>query len=327
MFVPLDKLANGLLKDQVFVDEGEKDLKAFADSLKEQARQMNELSKELKDTREDLDGAFLSSKEGKENLNKSISWLFAQAEYAHRHKEEMISARDGITQILNDLLSSEKALKDRKNDLFELSGGIEGYIKENMRSQTDTVSEFKELSGSYTLLESIFSESEDLLSSIYNEMTALQSQASQLNLYVMNTALDISRAGSITLSALSAMDEIKLMSAGINDKTDNVILLIIRARNALKLAMDQSGECREKGIECSESFSGTADYLTALADNMKSFLGTGEGMLNDTQAISQGVFDLKIKEEARAKNEQLLSADIDKLEEYIREWKDQENNS
>ena len=327
MFLPLDKLANGLLKDQVFVDEGEKDLKAFADSLKEQARQMNELSKELKDTRENLDGVFLESREGKENLNKSISWLYAQAEYARRHKDELISGREEVSKILDELLSSEKTLKDRKNDYYELSGEIEKSVKENMHSQADTVSEFKELSGSYTLLESIFSESEDLLSSIYNEMTALQSQASQLNLYVMNTALDISRAGSITISALSAMDEIKLMSAGINDKTDNVILLIIRARNALKLAMDQSGECREKGIECSESFSGTADHLTALADNMKKFLDIGEGMVEETSVISQNVYDLKIKEEYRGQNEQQISADIDRIEDYVREWKEQENKN
>ena len=327
MFVPLDKLANGLLKDQVFVDEGEKDLKAFADTLKEQARQMNELSKELKDTRENLDGAFLESKEGKENLNRSISWLYARAEYARRHKDELISERGEIAQIMNDLLSAEKNLKGRKNEFSELSGDIEKSVNENMRSQADTVQEFNELSGSYTLLESIFGESEDLLSSIYNEMTALQSQASQLNLYVMNTALDISRAGSITISALSAMDEIKLMSAGINNKTDNVMLLIIRARNALKLAMDQSGECREKGIECSESFSGTAAYLTALAENMKKFLDIGEGILEETAGISQGLYDIKAKEEYRGQNEEQLSADIDKIEDYIREWKDTENNS
>ena len=50
LFLPLDKLASGILRDQVFIDDGEKDLKDFAKSLREQALRMEELNKKLKVT-------------------------------------------------------------------------------------------------------------------------------------------------------------------------------------------------------------------------------------------------------------------------------------
>lgn len=321
MFVPLDKIAYGLMKDQVFVDDGEKDLKALADSLKEQAKQMNRLSQELKDTQENLDGAFQESKAGRESLKQILIKLNGETEYVREHGEGLSRYSSELAQSLGNMLEIEKELKEKQNDIYECSQRVSEQIKVNMRSQSDTEAEFRELGGSYTLLDSIYKESEELIDSIYNEMTALQSQSSQINLYVMNTALDISRAGSITASALSAMDEIKLMSADINDKTDSVLLLIIRARNALKLAMDQSGECREKGDDCSESFSKAKELLEKLGNSVQDLSGLGEELSGDVGKLSGSINDIKTKEEQRRKEEQLLKSDMQKLSDYVKELK------
>lgn len=321
MFVPLDKIAYGLIKDRVFIDDGEKDLKAFAESLKEQAKQMNRLSQELKDTQENLDGAFQESKAGRESLKQMLAKLGAETEYVREHGEGLSRYGSELAQTLGSTLELEKELKEKQNDIYECSQRVTEQIKENMRSQADTEAEFRELGGSYTLLDSIYRESEELIASIYNEMTALQSLASQINLYVMNTSLDISRAGSITASALSAMDEIKLMSADINDKTDSVLLLIIRARNALKLAMDQSGECRDKGNDCSDSFSKAKDYLEKLGGSVQELTRLGDELSQDVGKLSGSVGEIKAKEEQRRKEEQLLKNDIEKLSDYVKELK------
>ena len=191
-----------------------------------------------------------------------------------------------------------------------------------MRSRTDTEAEFKELGGSYTLLDSVYKESEELIGSIYNEMTALQTLTSQINIYVMNTALDISRAGSITVSALGAMDEIKMMSADINDKTDSVLLLIIRARNALKLAMDQSGECRDKGSECSESFSKTKDYLEKLGNTVQELTRISDELSDGAGKLTTGMNEVKTKEELRRKEEQFMKTNLEMLGSYVKELRD-----
>ncbi len=321
LFLPLDKIAYGLIKDQVFIDDGEKDLKALADSLKEQAKQMNDLSKELKDTRQDLDGAFMESKAGKENLKQILLKLSAETEMIRRHSEEINTFAEEISGGLTQSLDAERDLKEKRSMLQERSKILDDQIRDNMRSQSDTETEFKELGGCYTLLDSIYKESEDLMSQIYNEMSALQSTTSQINIYVMNTALDISRAGSITVSALRAMDEIKLMSAEINDKTDSVLLLIIRARNALKLAMDQSGECRSKGRECEDSFDKTGEYLKELGSGVKELTSLGNDIFEDTLKLSACINEVRTKEDRRHEEDTKLLNGIDKLGNYVRELK------
>ena len=322
MFLPLDKIAYGIMKDQVFIDDGEKDLKAFADSLKEQAKQMSRLSQELKDTQENLDGAFQESKAGKESLKQMTLKVSAETEKLRTHGECMSVYGSDVTKAVANALDIEKELKDRRNDLYECSQLIGEQLKVNMRSQADTEAEFKELGGSYTLLDSVYKESEELIGSIYNEMTALQTLTSQINIYVMNTALDISRAGSITVSALGAMDEIKMMSADINDKTDNVLLLIIRARNALKLAMDQSGECRDKGSECSESFSKTKDYLEKLGNTVQELTRLSDELSDGAGKLTTGMNEVKTKEELRRKEEQFMKTNLETLGSYVKELRD-----
>ena len=324
MFLPLDKIAYGLMEDRVFIDDGEKDLKAFADSLKEQAKQMNALSKELDNTKQDLDGAFMESKAGKESLKQMMLKVSAETEKLRTHNECMSVYGSDVTKAVVNAFDVYNELKEKRDKLYECSQLIGEQIKVNMRSQEDTETEFSELGSSYTLLDSVYRESEELIGSIYNEMTALQTLSSQINLYVMNTALDISRAGSITSSTLSALDEIKLMSADINDKTDSILLLTIRARNSLKLAMDQSGECRERGGECSESFSDTKDYLEKLGNTVQELTRISDELSDSAGKLSLSMNEVKTKEELRRKEEQFIKTDLEKLGAYVKELRTSE---
>ena len=114
------------------------------------------------------------------------------------------------------------------------------------------------------------------------------------------------------------------MSADINDKTDNVLLLIIRASNALKLAMDQSGECRDKGSECSESFSKTKDYLEKLGNTVQELTRLSDELSDEAGKLTLSMNEVKTKEELRRKEEQFMKTNLEMLGGYVKELRDVE---
>ena len=327
MFVPLDRIAYGLMQDQIFVDSGEKDLKALADSLRSQAEQMSELSRELKYTQENLDDAHQESRASRDDARQKLGRTVAEMERICKREEEIQTLSGKIEDSVDEALLLESGIKSRRDGLYDHAQRLKEHIRENMQAQADTETEFQELGGSYSLLESMHSEAEELVDSIYNDMTALQSLATQVNLYVMNTSLDMSRAGAVTISAISAMDEIKELSARINEKTDSVLLLIIRVRNSLKLAMDQTGECREKSTECAGSFSKAKDELEELGEQIRILSDLGGELSDDAGRLSSGLYEVKLMEQNRGRQEEALGADVERLTGFVRDWRSGEGGS
>ncbi|MBR5422215.1 MAG: hypothetical protein IK115_13810 [Lachnospiraceae bacterium] len=324
MFLPLDRLAWGLLRDQVFVDNDEKDLKALADSLRSQAERMNLLSKELKNTRDDLDDASRESRLSRDTKRQLLGRTEASVERIQQKEGELMALSGRIADAIDAALLLEPGLKKRRDGIYEQSRKLEEQIRDNLQETGDTEMEFAELGGSYGLLDSMHADAEELLDSLYNEMSSMQSLATQINLYAMNTSLDISRAGSITISAISALDEMKVLSAKVEEKTDSLTLLIIRIRNALKLAMDQSGECREKGEECSGSFSRTKESLKKLESSVQELAELGSLLSEDAGRLSGNIYDVKLMEERREREEGAAAADVERLARFVKDWRRQE---
>ena len=326
LFLPMDRLAWGLMRDRVFVDSGEKDLKALADSLRAQAEQMNILSRELENTREDLDDASRESLRSRDNYRQLLGRTVAETERIQKGGEELQELSGKMADRIDAALLFGSELKDKRDAVYERSEQLKSRVDENMRLHSDTESDFKTLGSSYALLDSMHSDAQELTENLYSEMTALQSLATQVNLYVMNTSLDISRAGCITISAVTAMDEIKEMSASINEKTDAVLLLIIRIRNALKLCMDQSGECRGKGEECGESFAAAGKGLEELKESAGTLSELSSLLSDEAGRLSCGMEDLRRMEEERERAEAELGTDVDRLTRFVKDWRRREED-
>ncbi len=320
LFLPLDRIATGILHDQVFIDNGEKDLKDFAQSLREQALRMEELNKKLKVTRQQADEVSKESAAGRETMKQRLAHLCADVEKIKNCGSQIKHINKEIGMITESTLSAEKEIAKKREGIEGYAKILEEQISDNLGTQADTEDEFIELGESYVLLDNVYTEASSLIDSIYDEMMSLQTLASQMNLLAMNAALDITRNGSITVSSLTTLDEIKLLSTEINDKSDNVLLLIIRARNSLKLAVDQSGECRDRGAECRESFSRSREYLEKLGKYVKELSMLSAAMSDDALNVTAGVSKIKQKQQLQSGREDMLCADIDRIGERLNKW-------
>ncbi|MBR6155446.1 MAG: hypothetical protein IKQ27_00680, partial [Lachnospiraceae bacterium] len=143
--------------------------------------------------------------------------------------------------------------------------------------------------------------------------------STQTNLYAMNTALDTARSGSITVSTISALDEIKELTGKINEKTDDVLLLLIRTRNALKLAMDQSGECREKGEECSRAFEESKTALQDRRQEIEKMLSAGEALTDDVAKLGNTLYEAQNAVQKRRDEQSKCKEGLEKMCEELKD--------
>ncbi len=324
MFIPIDRLAIGLMRDEVFVDSEQGDLRALADSLKKQGQQMDLLARELRTTQKDLQE---TSRESRENLDEQyliMSRCLAESERVQKKIADMNLQSDRLDESMAGALEIEQEIKEKKAGLYDLTVDIEEAVNGYVRQHQDIESEFHELGDNYELLEHMHSDAEELIESIYSELNSIQAYSTQINLYAVNTSLDIARAGANSISAISALDEVKELTSKLTSKTDDVLLLIIRIRNAIRLAKDQTTECSGKGEECAKVFDGSGESLDKLLEQVHTLLDTNDGVLESVSKLSSRVYEMKLIEEKWERESGKMSEAAGKLQQTVREWK---NNS
>ena len=319
LFRPLDAAAGALLQDKKTKD-GMIGIRNLAESLRAQSEKVNELSEELKTTQNDLDDAFLVSEQNSYQNKEMIQRMQEELDRLQKRQEEALLAGEKMARLMRETAPLHQEIQEKREDLYEQMRQIEENIRDNARQQEDTAADFEELGSTFALLGNMQTDAEELLENIYNEMTGVQSLTNQINLYAMNTSLDIARAGSITVSAISALDEIKEQTAKMNTKTDDVLLLLIRARNALKLATDQSGECREKGEECGKSFENSRSALDAQKAELAQMLSAGDQLTEDVSRLSNAFNEAEQITRNQNAEQQKAKSDVEKMTAILQEW-------
>ena len=319
LFVPLDRVANKLIREDKFSDSGENGIQSLADSLRAQSEKVDALSRELETTQSDLDDAFTESRQNRHQQTEMAKTLIQDLETLQDREAELIRSGDKLLKLLKDAMPLESGIKEQKDELYEQMQQIDSGLRESERQYQDTAADFEELGGTFQLLGNMQTDAGDLLENIYNEMTALQSLSTQTNLYAMNTALDTARSGSITVSTISALDEIKELTGKINEKTDDVLLLLIRTRNALKLAMDQSGECREKGEECSRAFEESKTALQDRRQEIEKMLSAGEALTDDVAKLGNTLYEAQNAVQKRRDEQSKCKEGLEKMCEELKD--------
>ena len=319
LFVPLDRVANKLIREDKFSDSGENGIQSLADSLRAQSEKVDALSRELETTQSDLDDAFTESRQNRHQQTEMAKTLIQDLETLQDREAELIHSGDKLLKLLKDAMPLESGIKEQKDELYEQMQQVDSGLRESERQYQDTAADFEELGGTFQLLGNMQTDAGDLLENIYNEMTALQSLSTQTNLYAMNTALDTARSGSITVSTISALDEIKELTGKINEKTDDVLLLLIRTRNALKLAMDQSGECREKGEECSRAFEESKTALQDRRQEIEKMLSAGEALTDDVAKLGNTQYEAQNAVQKRRDEQSKCKEGLEKMCEELKD--------
>ena len=318
LFVPLDRVASKLIREDKYSDSGENGIQNLADSMRAQSEQVDALSRELETTQSDLDDVFSESRQNRHQQTELAKRLMRDLETLQDREADLIRSGDRLLEVLSEAMPFESGIREQKDALYDQMQQIDAGLRESERQYEDTAADFAELGGTFQLLGNMQTDAGELLENIYNEMTALQSLSTQTNLYAMNTALDTARSGSITVSTIGALDEIKELTGKINEKTDDVLLLLIRTRNALKLAMDQSGECREKGEECGRAFDASKNALQDRREEIEKMLSTGEALTDDVARMENALLKAQDAVQKRRDEQAKCKAELEKMSEELK---------
>lgn len=321
MFLPLDRLAYGLIRERVYVDSGDADLKNLAESLKAQAERMNRLSRELEDTRSNLDDAFMESRMSRDEEQNRLQKLLSETERLRNREEELSAIASAISDSLKESLRAAAQVEKGGGVLSSKTSDINEEAADSMGAMLDMKELFTELKGDIELLNRMTGDAGEGVEELYNSLTEAQSQIAQINLYAMNTSLDIARSGN-SISAITALNEIKDLTGKLNEKSDEILIGVIRIRNAIKLLADQTGECLEREGECAEDHAVCLERLTGIREHSGAMKTLGTEI---AEGASVSLLGLKKADSFRGeleREEEKLKNDIERLGGALREWRD-----
>ena len=233
MFAPLDRVSHGMLAEYG-QDGDEKDLRLLAESLREQNERITDISRELKDTKEDLDNAFKESRMSREGAKLQSQKYLNEVKSLGDRQESISEISSRLEKSLETTLPLQGRLNEKKSEIYEMSGKLKDTITGSAGVMEDNSAALDSMNEGIDQLDGITDSGNALLESMYNDLTLLQSVAAQLNLYAMNTSLDMARAGVLNLQVSGALDEIKQLSSKMSEKTDEVMLQAIQIRNTLR---------------------------------------------------------------------------------------------
>ncbi len=284
MFAPLERFVRGMIRDKEIAST-DGDLEKLAQSLSDNMSLRREentiLENKLTTTRSDLRKVNTKNKTESGQLRRELVNCIDVADAAANGIMSNSSDISELLRSLDELIPYMEKVISEKDALLAESGRLEARLKKISGRVKEIAESVGDLKQDQESLEEINRNSAELVETLYNDMTGLQSLSARVNLYATNTSMDISRNGFETYAAVAAIDEIETLTKKILDTTDALTLMIIRIRNELKLSADQTGDCIEKGRE-SGSFAAELETDIAGCDaDIANFFRLVSGMNDD----------------------------------------------
>ena len=284
MFAPLERFVRGMIRDKEIAST-DGDLEKLAQSLSDNMSLRREentiLENKLSTTRSNLKKVNSRAKTESGQLRRELVNCIDVADAAANGIMSSSADIDELLKKLDELIPyMEKAIRE-KDALMAESGRLEGRLEKISGRVKEIAENVGDLKQDQESLEDMNRSSAELVETLYNDMTGLQSLSARVNLYATNTAMDISRNGFETYAAVAAIDEIESLTKKILDTTDALTLMIIRIRNELKLSADQTRDCIEKGHESGSSAASLETDIARCEEDIENFFGLVSGMNDD----------------------------------------------
>ena len=270
-FEPLDRLLN----ENGAGFRSSTGLASLARDISYSHERLENMEKELDDTRKNLEDISDKNEETISTVDGVASNIVTILDARSREIKNMAGLFEKENTLLADMEMSATKIKEGQGLTPHRTDTIKKSVNDCNLYCEDTVADLTDAKNAHEVLKDMLDKSQNMMDDIYSELTLLQSMCSQINLYAMNTALDASRSGGYSLSVTAALDEIKEMSGRLNEKSDNLALLIIQEKNAIRLAFDQAefgdGEI-ENGLKSFNQARGQIKTISDEADRLvKSF--------------------------------------------------------
>lgn len=324
MFAPLDQIATALAEDKIRIYGDTSDLQAFAKQLADRMDEMEGMSDALSAAEDNLHDMFQESEESKSRFYYHIKRCKGSLDGVNRNYEQLTEQSEIMRQTIEEGNAAATRLKLSRQSLGEDYESIRVSLQDCSNSHQEIVDDKERQKEAFGVLNDMQKESMELIETIYNDLTYIQNIASKLELYAANVSLDYARSGGGNLNISAALDEIKLTDRQMRDKIDELAMLVIRTKNAFKLANDQTNFCMELEDD-GQKMSGQADeQLGFITMKLQGLMQVGEDISNGiTHVLSQnyelhGMADLRAKElDALGKELERLYQRLEELEQII----------
>ncbi len=281
-FEPLDRLLN----ENGAGFRSSTGLASLARDISYSHERLENMEKELDDTRKNLEDISDKNEETISTVDGVASNIVTILDARSREIKNMAGLFEKENSLLADMEMSATKIKEGQGLTPHRTDTIKKSVNDCNLYCEDTVADLTDAKNAHEVLKDMLDKSQNMMDDIYSELTLLQSMCSQINLYAMNTALDASRSGGYSLSVTAALDEIKEMSGRLNEKSDNLALLIIQEKNAIRLAFDQAefgdGEI-ENGLK---SFNQARVQIKTISDEADRLVKSFDELMDNVYSLT-----------------------------------------
>lgn len=313
MFEPLDQIAHALMEDKIRIYGEEDDILEFANGLKSQMEKMQILSEELESAKGSLEDFYEESRQNMQEYDISLDKCADNSAFLSRRSVDIKTQLRKNIEKIDEMIASEAKVKKSQDDLHSAEQALDKSLKDIRFSTEDTREDFSNTKDAYLVLGNMLSETTDLIENLFTEITAVQSIASQINLYSVNASLDIARGGIFSQSNRGALEDIKDLAAKMIEKTDEISILVIRCKNSTKLALDQASFCEERQEEAADSFGTTKEKLSELNVQMKYAMDSIRNVRNFVSEFSGSLYELQLLGEKQCMEMDSFTESAEKL--------------
>ncbi len=258
MFAPLDQIATALAEDKIRIYGDTSDLQTFAKHLEERMDEMEDMSDALSAAEGNLQDMFQESEESRSRFSYHMKRCKGSLDGVKRNYEQLAEQSEMMSRFLEDGNAAATRLKLSRQSLGEDYESIRESLQGCSSSHQEMMDDKERQKEAFGVLNDMQKESIELIETIYNDLAYIQNIASKLELYTANVSLDYARSGGGNLNISAALDEIKQTDRQMRDTIDELAMLVIRTKNAVKLANDQTNFCIELE-EVGQKISGQAD--------------------------------------------------------------------
>ena len=278
---------NIIAKDICDEDDEESDINisGLVDRLSLNIKELENTNNELEAKQEILGEKLKKKNNDIDNKEDTINEYLRYIDKVKLKCDKIQANCNDIAAKLDVIQAFEDGIKTKKQTLFTDCDEMKRTIKNAVYSGKDALGQYEASGDAYKLLNDMLRESMEQLDNLYSELSGMQNCASSSNLYAMNTALEVSRSGFYNINIINGMDEIKEASQKMLDKSDDIALLLIQAKNSINLAMDQAGQLLNENKENKKVLEHNIDVLDNISNGLVGTLLSSDEMLDNVSKI------------------------------------------
>lgn len=293
MFYPLDKLARGLLTEEIRIYGDTDDIANFAQSLRKDMKQLASVKEELNDAKRNLDDMQSRSDKVQTDMTLKLQEAYRLCVGLEQGVEHLRSYFRKEQLSLEELPNYYGQIKSGREKLQTLEEFLPGLLKEEKQNWSACQEEMQQAAEAFSLLVQLLQNNNSMLEELYSEITHIQQMAGHLKLSSATLSIEIARAGARNPQISNALAEVEKDAEMINEKTDAIALLLIQSKNAIQLSREQGEFCRDTMQAGDTYFAGGLSYNEKTATYFSNIVQDFEGLTASLEKMSANLKQLQ----------------------------------